>query len=76
VFVANDLTDDQLNEAYGTLDLANYYSEIKEENAPKIKSACLALTNITNGSSTQRILDIGCGNGEFDALCGRTACHW
>src|SRR5271157_134797 len=65
VFVANVLTDDQLNEAYGTLDSARYYSEIKKENAAKIKSACLSLRGLTNGRSSKRILDIGCGNGEF-----------
>ena len=65
VFVANVLTDNQLNEAYGTLDWARYYSEIDEQNAAKIKSAFLSLKDLTNGSSTKRILDIGCGNGEF-----------
>jgi 2-polyprenyl-3-methyl-5-hydroxy-6-metoxy-1,4-benzoquinol methylase len=65
VFVANVLTDNQLNEAYGTLDWARYYSEIDEQNAAKIKSAFLSLKDLTNGSSTKSILDIGCGNGEF-----------
>src|ERR1700730_6683266 len=65
VFVANVLTDNQLNEAYGTLDWARYYSEINEQNAAKIKSACSSLKDLTNGSPTKRILDIGCGNGEF-----------
>jgi 2-polyprenyl-3-methyl-5-hydroxy-6-metoxy-1,4-benzoquinol methylase len=65
VFVANVLTDNQLNEAYDTLDWARYYSEIKEENAAKIKSACLSLKDLTAGNSSKCILDIGCGNGEF-----------
>ena len=65
VFVGNVLTDSQLNEAYGTLDWARYYSEIKEENAAKIKSGCASLKRLTAGNSSKRILDIGCGNGEF-----------
>ena len=65
VFVGNVLTDSQLNEAYGTLDWARYYSEIKEENAAKIKSSCISVKRLTRGNSSKRILDIGCGNGEF-----------
>jgi 2-polyprenyl-3-methyl-5-hydroxy-6-metoxy-1,4-benzoquinol methylase len=65
VFVGNILTDNQLNEAYCTLDWAGYYSEIDEENRAKIKSACLSLKDLTKGNSAKRILDIGCGNGEF-----------
>jgi SAM-dependent methyltransferase len=65
VFVANILTDDQLSEAYGTLDSVRYYAEIVEENAAKIKSACLNVRGLTNGISNKRILDIGCGNGQF-----------
>jgi 2-polyprenyl-3-methyl-5-hydroxy-6-metoxy-1,4-benzoquinol methylase len=65
VFVANVLTDDQLNDAYSTLDSASYYSEIKKENAAKIESACLSLKGLTKGSPSMRILDIGCGNGQF-----------
>jgi SAM-dependent methyltransferase len=65
VFVGNVLTDNQLNEAYSTIDWENYYSEIKKENAAKIKSACLSLKGLTTGDSSKRILDIGCGNGEF-----------
>jgi len=65
VFVANVLTDEQLKEAYGTLDSERYYAEIKEENAAKIKHACLSVKGLTNGSPNRSILDIGCGNGEF-----------
>jgi SAM-dependent methyltransferase len=65
VFVGNALTDNQLNEAYSTIDWECYYSEIKKENAAKIKSACLSLKGLITGSSSKRILDIGCGNGEF-----------
>jgi SAM-dependent methyltransferase len=65
VFVGNDLTDLQLSEAYGTLDSQSYYSEIREENSAKIKSACLRLKDLTKGSSKKRILDIGCGDGQL-----------
>lgn len=65
VFVANVLSDNQLHEAYATLDWTRYYSEIKEQNAAKIRSACLSLKNLTNGDFSKRILDIGCGNGEL-----------
>jgi SAM-dependent methyltransferase len=65
VFVSNVLTDNQLNEAYSTLDLESYYSEIREENAAKIKSACVAMKDLAAGSLSKFILDIGCGNGQF-----------
>lgn len=65
VFVGNVLTDNHLSEAYATLDLKSYYSEIRSENAAKIRSACLSVETFTDGSSKKRILDVGCGNGDF-----------
>lgn len=65
VFVANDLTDQELSDAYATLDSAAYYARIKVETAAKINTACIGLKALTAGSSKKRILDIGCGDGQF-----------
>jgi SAM-dependent methyltransferase len=65
VFVANELTLNELAEAYATLDSDQYYREIRRENLAKIRSACDALERLTAGNSKARILDLGCGNGEF-----------
>jgi len=65
VFVGNNLTDDEIGEAYGLLDSATYYSEIERENAAKCRSASRQVRELTQGDRTKKILDIGCGNGQF-----------
>jgi SAM-dependent methyltransferase len=65
VFVSNHLTDEELQQAYGTMDMETYYAETRQENASKIRTACEAVARLTGGTLSSRILDIGCGNGEF-----------
>ena len=63
VFVGNRPTNEELGEAYGTLDHQQYYAEIRETNAAKMRECVLELAQIV--SSDAKILDVGCGNGEF-----------
>jgi SAM-dependent methyltransferase len=65
VFVGNQLTDAEIGEAYGLVDSAAYYSEIAAENAAKCRSACRDVALLTQGDRTKKILDVGCGNGQF-----------
>jgi SAM-dependent methyltransferase len=65
VFVGNALTDDEIGEAYSLIDSATYYSEIQRENAAKCRSASRHVKDLTQGDRKKKILDIGCGNGQF-----------
>lgn len=66
VFVGNEIDNEELGAAYATLDSTKYYEEIENENRRKMTTAthdvrCLA-------SPSDRLIDIGTGNGLFIRL--------
>jgi 2-polyprenyl-3-methyl-5-hydroxy-6-metoxy-1,4-benzoquinol methylase len=63
VYVGNDISDQELGEAYATLDEGTYYKLIESTNVEKLKN----ITEFLKGRfpSTARIIDIGCGDGTF-----------
>jgi 2-polyprenyl-3-methyl-5-hydroxy-6-metoxy-1,4-benzoquinol methylase len=63
VFVGNNISDDELADAYGGLELGDYYDEIAAENREKMRTAAVNLKKFADAES--RIIDIGTGNGEF-----------
>lgn len=63
VFVANELTDEELETAYGSLDSTQYYSEIARENHEKMRTAAANILKFADGDA--RVIDIGTGDGEF-----------
>lgn len=64
VFVDAPLTTEDLAEAYAGLEHAAYYREIGEQNRKKHRAAAAAVASLAPGLHA-RILDIGCGNGDF-----------
>ncbi len=63
VFVGNDFADEELEEAYSSLDSSSYYEEIYRENRKKMEISARELLKFADKSS--RIIDIGTGNGMF-----------
>lgn len=63
VFVGNDFDNEELGQAYSTLDQASYYDDIRVENRRKMQSCIDDLTRLVTRES--RILDLGTGDGEF-----------
>ena len=66
VFVANDITIDELGQAYSTLDSTFYYADIETENREKMVTAIKHLSKII--SKDDSVIDIGTGNGMFVAM--------
>lgn len=64
VFVGDHFDDEELGEAYSTLDSTEYYAEIVEENRKKMAAAVANLRKIVDPAKAA-IIDIGTGNGEF-----------
>lgn len=63
VFVSNEITSDELGQAYSTLDSTGYYADIEAENREKMATAVAHLDRITSKSDS--VIDIGTGNGMF-----------
>ena len=63
VFVANNFADEELGEAYSTLDSSEYYAEIVNENRGKMLTAAANLKKTLRPEAC--ILDIGTGDGSF-----------
>jgi 2-polyprenyl-3-methyl-5-hydroxy-6-metoxy-1,4-benzoquinol methylase len=64
VFVGNALTDEELSEAYATLDTPAYYKATRADTRRKLANAANELAAL--GASTHsKILDIGAGLGQF-----------
>lgn len=63
VYVGNEIASDELQAAYKTLDMDQYYTDIERENRQKMERA-LAFVKFSRSKDT-RILDIGTGNGLF-----------
>jgi SAM-dependent methyltransferase len=63
VFVGDSLDDQELGEAYATLDQATYYQPIKAENERKMRSCIGDLDRLA--SRDARVLDLGTGDGQF-----------
>jgi 2-polyprenyl-3-methyl-5-hydroxy-6-metoxy-1,4-benzoquinol methylase len=63
VFVGNDISNEELGVAYGSLDEPTYYDAIESTNVIKLQS--IAETFKSKFPATARIIDIGCGDGTF-----------
>ncbi len=63
VFVANTITNDELGQAYSTLDSDSYYADIEVENRDKMMTAIKHLDSYISKKAS--IIDIGTGNGLF-----------
>lgn len=63
VFVGNKISNDELGEAYSTLDSSSYYEEIHNENLKKMEFSAREMLSFSNKSA--RVIDIGTGNGMF-----------
>ena len=66
VFVGNDISSDELGEAYSTLDSTGYYADIEVENRQKMATAIAHLGTLISKSDS--VIDIGTGNGLFVKL--------
>lgn len=63
VFIANVISNEELSEAYGTIDAAAYYRETATSSARKFHAAAGDLAGLLEPSAA--ILDIGGGDGAF-----------
>jgi len=66
VFIGNNITSEELAEAYSTLDSAGYYADIETENRQKMANAIKHLEDLI--SKTNSLIDVGTGNGLFVKL--------
>ena len=78
VFVADRVGQEELAEAYSSLDPAQYYEEIGKQNERKFEACIKDLSALAPLES--RILDLGTGNGQFvEKLVSRgfknVSCH-
>lgn len=64
VFVANALGNDELGQAYASIDASEYYKDIEVESSRKMRTAIADLRAL-EPSTTCRLIDIGTGNGSF-----------
>lgn len=63
VFVGNEITGDELEAAYSTLDSTFYYNEVASENRQKMLTAIAHLEKLISKSDS--VIDVGTGNGMF-----------
>jgi 2-polyprenyl-3-methyl-5-hydroxy-6-metoxy-1,4-benzoquinol methylase len=68
VFVGNDVDNEELVVAYASMDLTDYYEEIKSTNIKKMDTSIADLKTICGVKAHHRIIDIGTGNGVFVEL--------
>jgi SAM-dependent methyltransferase len=64
VFVGNRFEDDELGDAYSTLESSAYYAEIADENRKKMGSAVSDLRKIVDPTLGE-VIDIGTGDATF-----------
>jgi SAM-dependent methyltransferase len=64
VFVGDDVTNEQLGEAYATLDTKSYYRDVGKTEEKKFATSVLDLKRLEVGPSAA-LIDIGTGNGAF-----------
>jgi len=63
VFVGDAIDEEELQEAYASLDTGAYYTEIRTQNLKKFRTSLADLSSLAD--KTSRIIDIGTGDGEF-----------
>ena len=69
-FVGNDLSEEYLAELYNRQGLADYFVALGERHERKFAPRLREMARLVGGSGL-RVLDVGCGIGEFPALAVR-----
>lgn len=66
LFVGNDISDDELNRFYESIDTSAYYGQISNTNGRKAEQAVADLATVMfEHGSRPKVIDIGCGFGNF-----------